>query len=123
MAVEVEQIAWRGQLEHGALWAFFDEPFLRLGWTDWLGSQQGEEFGMGGFSLCIDGKRVEIAPDPRQPHGFDRFAQQIAQQTAKCSLAFGDQFPAAGLRGNHERSDLLAPSFEHYHARGANPRR
>ena len=77
MAVKINQIVGRNDLEERAFRIALNQSRLRLGHTRWLRFEQCEQIRVTRLALGIDRQRVEVAPDARQAHRFDGMIEQF----------------------------------------------
>ena len=98
MAVEINQVARRGELEYGTLRGFLNQPPAWFCRTRRSATEQGGQLGIGRFALGVDWKCIEITPDPRQTGRLDGFLEQIAERSICSEFACAGQLTPPSVR-------------------------
>src|SRR5215510_450072 len=115
MTAKVNQVAWCGELEDGALGVPFDQALNGHRRTRSLTLEGCDQISTRSLALGINRQCIEITPNPGYANGFHELAERISQDSIEGELTDLCQF-AVSLERRHDQGSNPRPvSFKHDH--------
>src|SRR5215510_12056200 len=115
MTAKVNQVAWCGELEDGALGVPFDQALQRHRRTRSLTLEGCDQIGTRNLALGIDRQCIEITPNPGYPNRLNELTERISQHSIEGELTDLFQFAVSFERRHDQGSNPRPVSFKHNH--------
>src|SRR5262249_60243869 len=115
MTAKVNQVAWCGELEDGALGFPFDQALQRHRRTRSLTLEGCDQISTRNLALGINRQCIDITPNPGYANGLNELTERISQHSIEGELTDLYQF-AVSLERRHDQGSNPRPvSFKRNH--------